>query len=95
MIIYCGHNEFKARFSPNRNPDHYFADKVPTTAKDLIDRLEDLSPLCGLISETAEKCRISIPPGADNDRDLIDVPVYSTTEYTTLRSTFGAVLKHP
>jgi hypothetical protein len=84
LIIFCGHNEFKARFAPTHKPDHYFADKLPTTTQVLIDRLEELSPLCSLIGETAEKCRISIPPQRDSDRDLIDVPVYSTAEYTTL-----------
>jgi lysophospholipase L1-like esterase len=84
LIIFCGHNEFKARFSPTRTPDYYFADKLPNTPQLFLNRLEGLSPICGLIGETAEKCRISIPPSLDSTRDLIDVPVYSTTEYTTL-----------
>jgi lysophospholipase L1-like esterase len=88
LIIYCGHNEFKARFAPNRKADHYFTDKLLATPQVLIDRLEELSPICGLIGETAEKCRISIPPRRDSERDLIDVPVYSTAEYTTILADF-------
>jgi lysophospholipase L1-like esterase len=88
LIIYCGHNEFKARFAPNRKADHYFTDNLLATPQVLIDRLEALSPICGLIGETAEKCRISIPPRRDSERDLIDVPAYSTAEYTTLLADF-------
>jgi lysophospholipase L1-like esterase len=84
LIVYCGHNEFKARFSANDTPFYYFTDDLPTTPQLLQQRLEGLSPLCGLIAESAEKCRISIPPSSETTRDLIDVPVYSSTEYTTL-----------
>ena len=84
LIIYCGHNEFKSRFSASDTPFYYFTDDVPTTPQLLQKQLEGLSPLCGLIGESAEKCRISIPPAGDTIRDLIDVPVYSSTEYMTL-----------
>jgi len=84
LIVFCGHNEFKARFSANRTIDYYLADVLPTTSQLMQQRLERLSPLCGLIAELAEKCRISIPPSANTSRDLIDVPVYTSTEYTTL-----------
>jgi lysophospholipase L1-like esterase len=36
-----------------------------------------------LIRETAEKCRIAIPP-ASGLRELVDVPFYSSTEYHSL-----------
>ncbi len=44
---------------------------------------QSLSPLCGLIKQTEAKCRIALPPSS-NRRRLVDVPVYTTTEYTTL-----------
>jgi lysophospholipase L1-like esterase len=91
VIIYCGHNEFKARFSPMFAPDYYVADRLPNTIQRLIEwfgRIERFSPLCGLIAETAEKCRISIPPSLDETRDLIDVPVYSAEEFATQLSEF-------
>ena len=88
VIIYCGHNEFKARFSATKRPDYYCDDQLPITLQILIESIEGLSPLCGLIAETGEKCRISIPPSSDSTRDLIDVPVYSAAEYTTLLADF-------
>ncbi len=91
VIIYCGHNEFKSQFSPTLGPDYYVGDRLPTTIQTLIEwvgRIEQSSPLCGLIAETAEKCRISIPPSLDETRDLIDVPVYSSKEYATQLAEF-------
>ncbi len=91
VIIYCGHNEFKVRFSPMITPEYYIADRLPSTIQALIEcieRIERSSPLCGLIAESAEKCRISIPPSLVETRDLIDVPVYSADEYATLLSDF-------
>jgi hypothetical protein len=84
MIIYCGHNEFSARFDAARDPAHYFDDRLPTTWTVLVEQVESVSPLCGLIRRTADKCRIAIPPPANGRRALVDVPAFSNTEYTTL-----------
>ena len=88
VIIYCGHNEFKSRFSPTKTPEYYFTDDEPNTIQALIAQFEQSSPLCGLIADTAEKCRISIPPSLDETRDLVDVPVYSAVEYATRLADF-------
>jgi lysophospholipase L1-like esterase len=88
VIIYCGHNEFKARFSSTFTPDYYLADRLPGTSQILMEHIEGLSPFCGLIAETAEKCRLSIPPSSESERNLIDVPVYSAAEYATLLADF-------
>ncbi len=82
LIIFCGHNEFSSRLAASRQLDYYFDERLPTAWDILVDRTQRLSPLCGLIQETAEKCRIALPPSGG--RRLVDVPIYTTTEFTTL-----------
>jgi lysophospholipase L1-like esterase len=81
VIIYCGHNELSSRFAASRAPTHYLDDQRASIATILIDWIERTSPACRLISETAEKCRVAIPPARDESRPLVDVPVYTPTEY--------------
>ena len=87
IIIYCGHNEFSARFGPSRDVDYYFDARLPSVWSVLGDRIRQLSPLTALIDETADKCRIAIPP-AGNQRSLVDVPVYTSSDYQALQSDF-------
>jgi tetratricopeptide (TPR) repeat protein len=84
MIIYCGHNEFSTRLAPYRDLVYYFDDALPTAWSLLIDQVEAVSPLFGMLRENIEKCRIAIPPPEDGYRDLIDTPAYTSTEYSTL-----------
>jgi len=84
LMIYCGHNEISARFPASRDRDYYFDERLPTVWTLLAKRLEAVSPLTGLIRETAEKCRIAIPPPRNGRRALIDVPVYTLADYTAL-----------
>ena len=88
LIIYCGHNEFTSRLADSRKLAYYFDEWLPTGWDMLVERLERSSPVCGLIHETAEKCRIAIPPGYSGRRKLVDVPFYSSTEYNTLLADF-------
>ena len=62
LLIYCGHNEFSTRFDSLREPRHYFDEQLPTAWSLLVERIESVSPLCGLIRKTADKCRVAIPP---------------------------------
>jgi len=84
LIVYCGHNEFTSRLAESRDLDHYFDKSLPTSWDMLVERLERSSPLCGLIRETAEKCRIAIPPRSSGLRKLVDVPFYTPTEFAAL-----------
>jgi len=84
LIVYCGHNEFTSRFEHSRDLDHYFDDRLPTAWTILVEWVEELSPVCGLIRQAAAKCRIAIPPARHGMRSLIDVPAYTSTEYTTM-----------
>ena len=88
LIVYCGHNEFQSRFRALRDLHYYLDDQVPGWRETLIDRVEQLSPFCGLIREASEKCRIGIPPSDENPRRLIDVPAYTAREFAILRDDF-------
>jgi len=83
LMVYCAHNEFQSRLFASREHPHYFADQIPSSWDQLVDRAERISPLCGLIRESADKCRLALPPW-DDRRHLVDVPVYTPLEYRTL-----------
>jgi hypothetical protein len=87
LIVYCGHNEFLSRFFAFRDPPHYFLDQRPSDWERFIGRMERLSPFLGMIHESAEKCRIALPPPT-TERELVDVPVYTPGEYSTLLADF-------
>jgi lysophospholipase L1-like esterase len=84
LIIYCGHNEFSSRLAAVRDIVYYFDDALPTVWDSLVKQVEALSPFCGMVRENIEKCRIAIPPPLKGNRDLIDTPAYTSTEYATL-----------
>ncbi len=88
LIIYCGHNEFYSRLWWARNIDHYLDDKRPSRWAVLVERIERYSPLCVMIRETADRCRIALPPPPDTRRDLVDVPNFTAIEYSTILTDF-------
>jgi len=88
LIVYCGHNEFSTRLDSSRDLDHYFDERLPAPWTILVEWVEGLSPVCGLIRQTAAKCRIAIPPSRYGNRKLIDVPAYTSTEYNTILADF-------
>jgi lysophospholipase L1-like esterase len=88
MVIYCGHNEISARLLLSRDLPYYLDDQLPSAWGLAVQQLERTSPLCGLIRETADKCRLAIPPPANGYRDLIDSPVYTVPEFRTLLNDF-------
>jgi hypothetical protein len=87
LIVYAGHNEFASRFPPAREVDHY-GDQHPSFSwGSLLDRGERVSSFCGLIRETADKCRLALPapPGRGT---YVDVPAYTPSEYAALLADF-------
>ena len=88
LIIYCGHNEFSARFSWSRELDHYVDGKVRSTHERFVTWLESASPICSLMRVAADKCRIAIPPPRNGYRNLVDVPAYTPQEYQALLKDF-------
>ena len=87
LIIYSGHNEFHSRFFALDEQPDYFADQDPSFWPQLVDRTEHVSPLCGLLRESADNCRLALPPSSIR-RQLVDAPVYTPVEYTTLLGDF-------
>jgi hypothetical protein len=88
LIIYSGHNEFYSRLWWARNIDHYLDDKRPSHWAVLAERIEQYSPLCVLIRESADRCRIALPPPPDTHRALVDVPNFTAIEYTMILTDF-------
>ena len=84
LVIYCGHNEITGRMDSAREPPHYFDERLPTAWTILVGQIESFSFVCGLIRQTADKCRVAIPPPRHGNRALVDVPAYTTIEFTAL-----------
>ncbi len=88
LIIYCGHNELISRFDAGREPPYYLDDQLPSWLAVLVERIEALSAVCSLIAETADKCRVAIPPPRFGHRALVDVPAFTPTEYKIILEDF-------
>ena len=90
LIVYCGHNQFSSRTGATREPRHYLDDQLPTRWTVFIEQIETVSPLCGLMRETADRFRVAIPPPRHGNRTLVDVPAFTTAEYAALLADFRA-----
>ena len=88
LIVYAGHNEFAARFPWSREIRHYDDDKEPGLWELFVQQVESRSPVCGLIREEADKCRVAIPPPPAGYRKLVDEPVFTPAEYGILLADF-------
>ncbi len=87
LIIYCGHNEFSSRFFAVADLPHYFLDQQPSAWNAVVEKAERLSPICGLIRRSADRCRIALPPPL-LERGLVDVPVFTADEYSRILGDF-------
>jgi hypothetical protein len=87
LIIYCGHNEFSSRFFAFDDVPYYFLDQRPSAWDEVVDKAEHISPICGLIGRLADRCRIALPPPLIT-RDVVDVPVFGTDEYSQILRDF-------
>jgi hypothetical protein len=87
LIAYCGHNEFASRYHPSRVVDHYVDSRRLTAWRILVEWNERTSAFCGLIRETADRCRLAIPtpPGRGA---LVDVPAHTPGEFRALLADF-------
>ena len=88
LIVYCGHNEFFDGVASIRRVTHYRDERPP-----LLRRIDELagrvSPVCGLIRETADKFRAAVEPPRDGHNPLVDSPAYTHGEYVTRLGNFG------
>jgi lysophospholipase L1-like esterase len=88
VIVYCGHNEFTARFDWAREVEHYVDQNRPSWSRRIVARLELASPLCRMIRTAADRCRVAIPPPRGGYRELVDVPAFTPAEYEGLLAEF-------
>lgn len=80
LIVYCGHNEFAAHIPWSRRVDHYDDDRPPPL-RGLEEWAAAISPLCGLIHETADGYRVATRPPSGTSSPLVDAPAYTPSEY--------------
>jgi tetratricopeptide (TPR) repeat protein len=85
MIIYCGHNEFQARYEWSRTirPDRASAESRSPG----VGWLTWASPLCRMIEEAIRKNRLDAPPPLLT-RQLVDWPLCTPAEYAAILADF-------
>lgn len=82
LIVYCGHNEFSARFSWSAGGGSYYEDANGPGLWDTLASLpRRVSAVCDLMGQVADRLRIEAVPPPWVTRHLVDVPVYSPEEY--------------
>jgi hypothetical protein len=80
IIVYCGHNEFAARYAAHRDVGHYRDTETRSSEWAIVRQLAGNSPLCGLIEKAADRHRVGVVPRHGSIRPLIDVPVFTESE---------------
>ncbi len=88
VIIYCGHNEYSARFAASRTVPHYHDARPPSLAERVVAAVERYSAVCALCHAAADACRIAVPPPDNFFRDLADVPAFTPDEHNALLEDF-------
>ncbi|MGC8640137.1 MAG: hypothetical protein ACP5XB_09710 [Isosphaeraceae bacterium] len=79
VIVDSGHNEFLSRFDGSR--DAGYAEAPAGVLLLGAYQLSLHSPFCRWIYETVRQHRVGGPPPSINQHQLIDVPMYSPSEY--------------
>ncbi len=88
LIVYCGHNEFSSRLNGARDLPYYVDDREPGGWRRVCEHVEAISPLCEMIRQSLEKCRLEVPPTPSGNRELVDRPAYTADEYDLLLADF-------
>jgi hypothetical protein len=86
LIVYCGHNEFLARYDSARDAALQEAPLDPVL--DRLYRLSFHSALCRLIYETVSKNRLGGAPPPLHQHHLIDPPCVTPSEYAAIVADF-------
>ncbi len=88
LIVYCGHNEFCAEIPWSRKADHYLDER--RTSRGWRDDLAagDVTPVCKLIGETADRFRVGLVPQRGLRAPLVDAPAYTPDEYANRLADF-------
>ena len=77
-----------ARLHGGRDTEYYIDDGTPSGWRLLGEQAEAASPVCRLIGQASEKCRLRMPPSPGTNRDLIDRPAYTAGEHALLLADF-------
>ncbi|MFO0891945.1 MAG: tetratricopeptide repeat protein [Isosphaeraceae bacterium] len=81
VLIYCGHNEFAARYAAQRDTVYYRDRLASGPGWRLGAQVIRLSAFARFVRQIAEQYRVSIPPGPRDRRSVVDVPAYTAEEY--------------
>jgi hypothetical protein len=92
LIVYCGHNEFAAAIPWLRRVHHYTDDR-PAPQSTFEECAARLSPLCGLIHETADRHRVASRPPRYSAPQLVDAPAYTPAEFDSRLADFRCRLE--
>jgi hypothetical protein len=80
ILVYCGHNEFVARYPAHRDVRHY-TDQHHDVRGSLVDLgVARWSFFCRLLEQIGDAHRVGIVPGTGDKRPVADVPVYSPSD---------------
>ena len=92
VILYAGHNEFDSRYHWGHSAWRY-GDETPPPRVTLESWAREHSPLCRLIQQTADRYRMTLPPPPSPSRQLVDVPVYTESDYAARLQDFRTRLE--
>lgn len=93
LVVYCGHNEYSARFAWSRDLPYYIDHDQPTGLRAWLATAERFSTLCRWFSATADRLRVAIPPPPEGHRDLVDAPAFTPAEARRVRDDFSRRLR--
>ncbi len=88
LVVYSGNSEFTMGMPESLDSAYYVDERLPAVMDVFVNRIERSSPACGLLHELQQKCRPAIREFKLHDRNLIDEPIYTQDEYTTLLGDF-------
>ena len=86
LLLFCGHNEFQARWAWYRSPPYYVGENGPG---DWLLRLAfRISPACRLVHETLDQRQVGAIPLDRITRPLVDRPTFTPEERARLLADF-------
>ena len=86
LIVYGGQNEFGRLLGSPRLP--YYLDDKPSLRWGQFELAGRVSPLCGLIRETADAYRAAVGPARASRPPLVDIPAYTSAQFVACRDGF-------
>ncbi len=88
LIVYSGNAEFCDGATDAPGIPRYVEQRAPRPFDALVARIERSSPVYKLLREGKEICRKAIPPKEGSTRSLVDEPIFTENETSTLLDDF-------